>query len=136
MKLPKRDAILVALTGEAVWGENVEKLNSKLKINREGDTKSIQLADKDRIFNSAKDRNITQDQETAKHLKSSFWSQIAQSDSSQLVCMHNLTRRPGFEVVKIDQKGVELPLPIHWCQGVPGHHCANSLCINMPMVHY
>lgn len=50
--------------------------------------------------------------------------------------MHNLTSRPGFEVVKIDQNGVEFPLPIHWCHGVPGHHCVNSLCINMPKLHY
>lgn len=50
--------------------------------------------------------------------------------------MHNLTSRPGFEVVKIDQNGVELLLPIHWCHGVPGHHCVNSLCINMPKLHY
>lgn len=50
--------------------------------------------------------------------------------------MHNLASRPGFEVVKIDQNGVEFPLPIHWCHGVPGHHCVNSLCINIPKLHY
>lgn len=118
--------------------KNVEKLNSKLRINLKGGTNIIQLADKDRIFHFAKDQNITtctQDQKTARHLKSSFWSQISQSDSSQLCFMHNLTCRPGFEVVKIDQNGVEFPLPIHRCQGAPEHHCANSLCINVPVVH-
>lgn len=51
-----------------MWGK-CEKLNSKLKISREGDPNIIHLADKDRLFNSANDQNITtcsEDQETTK----------------------------------------------------------------------